>query len=197
MNRLTGVTFTNSGTWTCPAGITEVILTGRGGSGGGAGFIAAPYGNGGSGCFTAVFCCSVVPGTTYTVTIGAGGLGGLDTVIGSSGGDTTFGALATFKGGSGGEAISQSTVSFLSHGPIIGGGIPLYKQTSAAMGSPYVTESTATSGGAGDGSGGILAAFSGQSDCNGISGGGGGASSVTLIPGGSGTAGILNIFWVE
>lgn len=197
MNRLTGITFTNSGVWTAPAGVDRVILTGRGGSGGGAGYQAG-LANGGCGCFMTTQTVAVVPGTTYTITIGAGGLGAVfDGVVGAAGGDTSFDSLCTFLGGNGGLNAAKTDPVLGSYGPTFGGGSPLFYKTDAAQGSPFISESVATSGGAGDGSGGILAAFSGQLDCNGTSGGGGGASSVTLIPAGNGTSGILNIFWVE
>lgn len=66
------------------------------GAGGGAGGNGGP---GGSGAFaTGIF--AVIPGQSYTVSIGAGGLAGAPT--GGNGGTSSFGALLTCTGGTGG-----------------------------------------------------------------------------------------------
>lgn len=120
------VTLTSSGTWTAPAGVTQVIATGRGASGGGGGgasggggstTTAAGGGAGGGAGGAAISNTTnivVVPGTAYTITIGAGGAGGAGgaanaaNAAGSvgngggnagSGGTTTFGALMRWNGG--------------------------------------------------------------------------------------------------
>lgn len=92
--------FTSSGTYTVPAGITKLYLTGCGGGGGGGGTLSTGLGGGGGGGAT---CCiktavTVVPGKTYTVTIGAGG-SGVSGNSGTSGGATSFGSLLTLAGG--------------------------------------------------------------------------------------------------
>lgn len=114
----TQVTITSSTTWTCPAGVTQVILMGCGGGGGGMGGAkavtnSAPYGGAGS-CVTQQII-SVVPNMTYTITIGAGGTGGTGrsstgvAVAGNSGTATTFGSLALFAGAPGGGAFNTPT----------------------------------------------------------------------------------------
>lgn len=83
-SRLRSVPFISSGTWTCPRGVTRILMFGYGGGGaGGAGAAAswgAPYsctgGSGGGGAIGYWVNATVVPGTTYTVTIGAGGVSG-------------------------------------------------------------------------------------------------------------------------
>lgn len=106
------VRFTTNGTWLCPDGVTEIVLSGcAGGSGGcgGAGYGQTTGAGGGSGgpagqsvvrqAFT------VVPGTTYEVVIGAGGYAGLGGAsglsgsVGGNGGVTKFGTLLTLSGG--------------------------------------------------------------------------------------------------
>ena len=66
--------FTASGYWTAPAGVTQVdylvVAGGAGGGGNGA------SGGGGAGGFRTGTALTVVPGTTYAVTVGAGGAGG-------------------------------------------------------------------------------------------------------------------------
>jgi len=92
-------TFTASGTWTAPAGVTsaQVILVGGGGGGGGGSQDIA--GGGGAGGQVIVRNLTVVPGTTYSVTIGAGGQGGQGAINGAA--DTTN----TLPGGNGSATI--------------------------------------------------------------------------------------------
>jgi hypothetical protein len=64
--------FTATGEWVCPTGVTEVeYLVVGGGGGGGYGF----GGGGGAGGFRTATGFSVTAGTTYTITVGAGGPG--------------------------------------------------------------------------------------------------------------------------
>lgn len=103
------VTFPSSGSWTCPAGITKVLITACGGGGGGGGGFIGPsnnyYGGGGGGGAQAVLSSplTVVPGTTYTITVGAAGTGGAFNASGTSGGATSFDSLLTLSGGGGGQ----------------------------------------------------------------------------------------------
>jgi len=80
-------TFTASGTWTAPAGVTsaQVILVGAGGGGGGGSRDVA--GGGGAGGQVITKNITVTPGTTYNVTIGAGGQGGQGAILSTA--DTT------------------------------------------------------------------------------------------------------------
>jgi hypothetical protein len=89
--------FFSSGSWTAPTGVTRVAATCIGGGGGGNGNWEVPGGEGGYalGFFT------VSPGTTYTVTIGAGGAG--QPFQGSSGGTSSFGSFVSATGGGGGN----------------------------------------------------------------------------------------------
>lgn len=116
-SRLTKKLFTSSGSWTCPAGITAVFAIGAGaggggcggGSGGGSG--AGSGGAGGGGALQQIFYVPVVPGTTYTITIGAGGAGGTAGSSGFSGAATTFGSLAQFMGASAGGSPGVSNTA--------------------------------------------------------------------------------------
>ena len=95
--------FTASGTWTVPTGVAsaQVILVGAGGGGGG-GSRDVAGGGGGAGAVV-VKNVTVTPGTTYQITVGAGGQGGqgaqvsatdvANTLPGSNGGASTFGAI--------------------------------------------------------------------------------------------------------
>jgi len=95
-------TFTSSGNWTKPAGVTWVLVEAGGGGGGGAktDTTAVQAGGGGGAGVQRLFLASDL-GSTETVTIGAGGNGaGVNNAeFGVDGGDTAFGAHLTAKGG--------------------------------------------------------------------------------------------------
>ncbi len=118
--------FTASGTWTCPPLVTSVELYGYGGGGGGGGSGAAtavnansaPGGGGGGASVPRSRPIAVVPGTVYSVTIGAGGTAG-NTAGGGDGGNTLFDVLATFRGASGGQSTSNPAASVAA---FVGGG---------------------------------------------------------------------------
>lgn len=98
--------------WTCPEGVTTVQIEcwGAGGAGGGAknlglgsSSINANCGGGGAGgSYVKHTSITVVPGTVYTFTVGAGGTG-VVAAKGNDGGNTTFNAttLVAFGGGGG------------------------------------------------------------------------------------------------
>lgn len=93
-------TFTANGSWVCPTGITSAWLTGAGGGGAGGVGGASTNGGGGSGAAVLRQQVTVVPGTSYAVTIGAGGA--TTAGDGNPGTATSFGALLTLAGGAGG-----------------------------------------------------------------------------------------------
>lgn len=102
--------FTASGTWTKPGtGTLALIETwGAGGSGAKAGAASPSAGvgsGGGGGGYQFRWVLLSALGATETVTIGAGGTGVTAIGNGHDGGDTTFGAWVTGKGG--GMGISQ------------------------------------------------------------------------------------------
>jgi hypothetical protein len=109
---LTTVTFTSSGTWIPPQGVTSATVTGYGGGGGGGGGAGnatnAGGGGGGGGAIQSTVTVTVTPSFGYVVTIGAGGTGATAVTnaagnVGGSGGNTTLGGiLALFSGASGG-----------------------------------------------------------------------------------------------
>lgn len=95
-------TFTSSGTWTAPSGVTAInyIVCG-GGGGGGAGVNATANGNynfptgGGAGGEVLRGTLSVTPGTAYSITVGAGGAGATTS---GSGGNLLVAAYAAAGG---------------------------------------------------------------------------------------------------
>jgi hypothetical protein len=92
--------FQADGSWTCPTGITEVeylVVAGGGGGGSNVG------GGGGAGGYRAGTGFSVSAGTTYSITVGAGGTGNAtDGVAAGSGNNSVFSSTITSAGGGGG-----------------------------------------------------------------------------------------------
>lgn len=89
-------TFTSSGTYTVPAGCSNVYVQLVGGGGGSAGYCES----GGGGGFTEGLF-AIAAGTAVTVTIGSGGGGVTYYAVGGQGGTTSFGAYASATGGYG------------------------------------------------------------------------------------------------
>ena len=164
---ITGTGLTNTGTgtfnWTCPAGVTSVcvVAVGGGGLGGGGG-----GGGGGLGWKNNI---TVVPGTVYTVVVGAPGGGG------GGGGDSYFISTATVKGGGGSNGIGY------------GGGGAGGTYTGDGGGNGGAGSDITTWGGGGGGAGGYSgaggaggngtgASFPSGNGSNGGGGGGGGGS---------------------
>jgi hypothetical protein len=103
-------TFTNVGTmaWIAPAGVTRVEALVVGGGGGGGNRFG---GGGGAGGLVYNSSYLVVPGRSYTITVGDGGSGGTsNSVRGSSGSNSVFDRLVAFGGG-GGASESQAALS--------------------------------------------------------------------------------------
>lgn len=109
--------FGKSLTWTVPTGVTSVKVHCWGaGGGGGLTNQQYPYATGGGGGGYAMKTVSVTPGSTYALTVGAGGEGGYYSTNngvfyqGFAGGTTSFGSELSATGGGGG--IGQN-VSYL------------------------------------------------------------------------------------
>jgi len=125
------------GTWTCPAGVRYVVLSGCGGGGGGgagassSGRSQTNFAGGGSGGWCAPTITQVVavtPGVSYPVSIGEGGIGGTNNCVanivsgggsragnpGSDGSASIFGSIVLpgGKGGKEGMLISINSLAF-------------------------------------------------------------------------------------
>jgi hypothetical protein len=105
--------FTASNTWICPAGVEKIlaiVIGGGGGGGAGPGFgILAPGRSGGVGGY-GLGLLTVTPGSPYTVTVGAGGLGGSAYFgNGLAGGTSTFSTISATGGGGGSGAGAGGT----------------------------------------------------------------------------------------
>jgi hypothetical protein len=95
--------FAASGTWVCPAGVTRVRAIVVGG-GGGSNINSGNRGNSGG---VAVGIFTVVPGTSYAITVGAGSAGSTSNVNVGSGGTSSFASFCSATGGVGGRQSSS------------------------------------------------------------------------------------------
>lgn len=123
--------YTTAGTytWTAPANVTSVSVVVVGGGGGGGGSFGAGGGGGGLAYKNNI---TVVPGTGYTVEVGAGGTGGTDDdgSMWSPAPDTTAGGASYFSttstvratGGGAGTTFSAVNGGVVTAGEIGGGG---------------------------------------------------------------------------
>jgi hypothetical protein len=117
--------FTSNGTFTVPSSVTQIIIEAWGAGGGGGGSCspnaAGAVGGGGGGGAYIKKSISVIPGQTYTITIGQGGIGGASSATnvfnqrpsGSNGTSTTFGNLLTVNGGNGGSGANCATSTYV------------------------------------------------------------------------------------
>lgn len=207
-------TFTTVGnnSFIVPAGVTSVTVEawGAGGAGGGNASSNGTGGGGGGGAYVKALNVSVIPGNTYTITVGAGGvpsvsagLGGLSravlgsTVTAPGGNGGTFatagvggaGGIGTFNGGTGSNGNSGTNF----------GGAGAGGAGTAANGASPVNTQTASAAVTGGGAGGNGASGSnGDGSAGNAPGGGGGGCRAggTTRTGGLGGNGKVVISWV-
>lgn len=164
-------TFTSSGTFTVPAGVTTLKIEAWGAGGGGASSAGA---GGGGGEYAAEPASAATPGGTVTVTIGTGG------ALGVGG--------ASNSGGAGGNTTTSGggTTAVTAHG----GGGGNKNGTPASSGGSGSSNTTHHSGGASGTSTGGSKGGSGGGGCGGPTGAGGaGTNSSGNTPGVGGAAG--------
>ena len=192
-------TITTSGTWTCPAGVTSIKVEAWGGGGGGGGTILAGFAGGGAGgSYVINDSVTVVPATSYTVTVGAGGaLTGAGGANGNNGGNTTFGSTTPIIANGGVAGSGTTTAGQLGSGGTNSSG---GSGGTVTLGLPGATGASGSGGAGGSGALGGAGAASRTTVGNGFSvttlgGGGGGAyGSVTgSNKGGAGGAGQIKI----
>ena len=134
--KLNSKTFTADGTWKCPTSVTNIWISGYGGGGGGGGGNTTGAGGGGGGSIQNTVVVTVVPGTSYSITIGAGGTSGAVNTAGGIGGRSMFGALAQFFGACGGGQPSASGYGGSSWQRSTGAAIIYSNATSSSVRSP-------------------------------------------------------------
>jgi hypothetical protein len=210
---VTTVTFTTSGTWTAPAGVstTDCQCWGNGGNGaaGVAGGSSHAGGGGGGGEFAEETALAVTASSNYSYTIGAGGSatdtsfpGNSVTVTAHAGGSAsgtgqgTAGSGSTnsvhFSGGHGGSGIVGSTKGGAGGGSSAGTGSAGTAGNNSSGGTSGAAGGSAPSGG---GNGGNGANSTGNSGFAGGAPGGGGGGGSTHSPstGGAGAAGQVTL----
>jgi hypothetical protein len=211
-------TFTSSGTFTVPAGVTKIDIEAWGGGGGGAGGSSVVNetsgGGGGGGAYVKITSMTVTPGQEYTITVGVGGTGGTNASFDGKASSVSIGSIIIIEaeGGKGGTNATSSV-------PGMGGagGKGTYNGGNGASGvngfsgfgggggssgginqngndGSSVTGGEAVSGGGKGGNGGLR----GQVGLSGSEpgGGGGGGSRATINrAGGNGASGQVVISW--
>lgn len=192
--------FTSSGTYTKPSGLVRAEVWVVGGGGGGGAFSTgnsrgAPGGGAGGLAYELIAAASI--GGTETVTIGAAGAGNSD-AAGSNGGTSSFGALCSATGGTGGGSTQTD-------GGAGGSGSGGTINMTGGQGGSAVVVAASTSGKGGDapmglGTGGaskaVISATGGADGLAGVGYGAGGSgsargSTAAACSGGAGTAGIV------
>lgn len=187
--------FTSSGTFTVPAGVTQVSAVVVGGGGGGAGSDGdrdeGNTGGGGGGLAYGTF--TVTPGESLTVTVGAAGAAGGAGDDGGAGGSTTIarGVTTLLNGGGGQGGLERSTAARA--GGASGGTERDGGGTGGSSGS--ATDDNSGSGGGGaagySGNGGAGGSNGGSGSAGAGGGGAGGNSATTGTADGGGGVGIL------
>jgi hypothetical protein len=162
---VTSFTSTGSTTWTAPLDVNSVeVLVVAGGAGG-----SENTAGGGGGAGGVIYNSSypVTPGTTYTVTVGAGG------ATTSNGQNSNFANIIAIGGGTGGDYGNPTGTSGRSGGS--GGGGGFCQTTAPALGGPGIyTQGNAGGTGSTVGSGGGGGAGRVGGNATGAGGGGGG-----------------------
>ena len=200
-------TFTSAGTYTPSSGIVyaNVRILGGGGAGGGPASTSAANsclgGGGGAGEYAEGEFSAATIGASQTVTIGAGGTANSG-ATGGAGGTTSFGALITAAGGSGGgiSAVGTNAIVAGSLGGTGGTG-GSFRTPGAPGGSASASTGTLIYGGIGGssqyGAGGLspITSAAGNAGLGYGSGGSGGCNTSTQSArlGGAGAAGIVVI----
>ncbi|AWI27107.1 choice-of-anchor D domain-containing protein [Flavobacterium pallidum] len=216
-------TFSSTGTFTVPAGVTSIRVEAWGGGGAGGGATGAPSAGGGGagGAYVRNNAITVIPGTTYTVTVGNGGVG--STANGGAGGSSWFGTTGTILavGGTGGNASATNnvtaagatapttgntggTINFyggnggtgVTAGASGGGGGASAGTGSNGSAAVGVTGGLAVTGGTAGASGSATSADGASATGYGAGGAGARTATTTDRAGGSGSAGRVIITWV-
>ncbi|MBN6210681.1 hypothetical protein JYK21_29825 [Ralstonia pickettii] len=205
--------YTSNGSFTVPAGVTQIWVSGcagGGGGGGGAGAngsAATSAGGGGGGAGQSIIRVpyTVTSGQSISITIGAGGTvgaGGANGAnnggAGGAGGNTVVGSLVTLTGGSGGGGGISSGAS----GGSGGTGFPngSYGDDGVAFCGGGAGASSPFGGGGGRARGAVTIAIAGFAASGFGSGGGGGSGPYNAVSasganGGAGAPGIVFIEW--
>ncbi|HWR93625.1 MAG TPA: GEVED domain-containing protein [Flavobacterium sp.] len=215
LNAQSNSTFTSTGTWKCPQGVTTIQVEAYGGGGGGGyggGTNKYGGGGGGGGAYIKNNSVTVTPNTTYNIIIGNGGIGGsTSTGVNANGTDGTL-TSATFgtttiianpgiggKGYNNGFAGGIGGVGGTSNGGNGASGSTTYSGGGGGGAGPIGNGFSATNSIGGNGNGGVAGKGGNGNTANfedgiigGNYGGGGGGGTKNKI-GGNGAGGFLII----
>jgi hypothetical protein len=184
-------TFTSSGTFTVPAGVTKIsaVLIGGGGAGGGSGGGVGGNGGGGGG-LVYINDYPVSPGQTLTVVVGGGGVA-VSGNAGGDGGNSSITGIAAAFGGKGGAATANAPVSLGGSGSVESNVVNSGISTGGSSGNGTNTAGGGGGGSAGySGNGGSGGTTAGTPSGAGSGGGAGGGSQGNGDNGGNGGGGI-------
>jgi hypothetical protein len=137
-------TFTSSGSFTVTGGVGTVeylVVAGGGGSGYGNGFCG---GGGGAGGYRIGSGLAVTAGTSYDVTVGAGGAGGTYDRGSAAGSPSTFSSITSAGGGQGGQGGAAGGNGGSGGGA---GGFPNTGRAAGAGNTPSTSPSQGNNGG--------------------------------------------------
>jgi hypothetical protein len=189
--------FTSSGNYTVPPGVTqaEVELWG-GGSGSFASVTGVPSGGGAGGGYARMRITSLVPGQVIPVAVGSGGIGGTTTgIAATAGGASSFGTFVSASGGS--LNIFASVASPLNGATPGGTGAGGDVNIAGSSGQAGILNQGGLGGAApmggtqNSGTTGVTGNFPG----GGAAGAGTGANSTTPYAGASGASGLVVVRW--
>lgn len=186
-------TFTSSGTFTIPSGVTAIKMTIVGGGGAGGSGAAGPAGGGGGGGAAIKFLTGLTPGNTLTVTVGAAG--GTSSVASGTQSITTVSATGGAAGGPGSTGGASAAGGIGSSGDMnIGGGaggVGISFYINACLGG----DMSGVGGSSILGGGGTNAWLNAGAVGAGRAYGGGGGGGRNGGAGGAGAAGVVLIEW--
>ena len=183
-------TYANAGTftWVCPFDVTSIIVEcwGGGGAGGAATGNIASAGGGAGGGYVYNASIPVVPNTTYTIRVGAGGVASATLV--KNGGSSWFGSVSTIFaiGGNGGDIASGASSVSNGGASVSSGNV---NGTISTYGGAGATAILANSGGSGGGAGTSVNGNPGVGINGGAAVAGGGAGSLGRSTSAAGIAG--------
>ena len=173
-------TFTSSGTWVCPFGVTSITVETWGGGGAGGAAVNSPGvgGGGGGGAYLITTLVPVTFGTSYSYIVGAGGIGNITGVVSNGAASSFNGTYVANFGLGGGSGPATGTAGLGGTGGTFNGG-------NGALGSYATLKSGGGGGGAGSGGNGGSTLTNVAGIGGAIDGGAGGTGVTTNTIGGN------------
>ncbi|MEO7444210.1 MAG: hypothetical protein ABIT96_04800 [Ferruginibacter sp.] len=185
----TTATFTSSGTWTCPTGVTSISVEswGGGGAGGGTTSNNTAACGGGGGAYTKNNTVTVIPGTIYNITVAGTSIGSNGAGVAGSSSTAVFGVTTvTATGGAGGGTSGGTGGAGGTTGTYTGGAGATGVSGTFNGGGGGSSAGSASAGNAGSLSTGGVAVTGGGAGGNGASGNSTVDGSPGSFPGGGG-----------